>query len=120
MFFHSDGYVMKLYPEWIEMGVDAVNTQLWCMDAERIARDYAGKITFWGEISRQNTLPYGAPEDVRVYVDVASIEETLTKITERGGAVVTAKTEVSGLGWYAVFTDTEGNEMAIWESLLPS
>lgn len=65
VFFHSDGYVMDLYPELISLGVDAVNSQLWCMDPEEIAEKYAGKITFWGEISRQTTLPFGTPEEIR-------------------------------------------------------
>lgn len=65
VFFHSDGYIMELYPELISMGVDAVNSQLWCMDIEEIARRYAGKITFWGEISRQTTLPHGSTEEIR-------------------------------------------------------
>jgi predicted enzyme related to lactoylglutathione lyase len=31
--------------------------------------------------------------------------------------VVTEKSEVPGQGWYAVLTDTEGNEFALWERL---
>ena len=65
VFFHSDGYIFDLYPHFIEMGVDAINSQLWCMGVEKVAREFAGKITFWGEISRQNTLPHGTPEDVK-------------------------------------------------------
>ncbi|MEG0911612.1 MAG: uroporphyrinogen decarboxylase family protein [Ruthenibacterium sp.] len=65
VFFHSDGYIFELYPQFIEMGVDAINSQLWCMGVEKVAEKYAGKITFWGEISRQTTLPHGTPEDVR-------------------------------------------------------
>lgn len=65
VFFHSDGYILDLYPEFIEMGVDAVNSQLWCMGVETVAEKYAGKITFWGEISRQTTLPNGTPNEVK-------------------------------------------------------
>ncbi len=64
VFFHSDGYIMELYPEFIELGVDALNSQLWCMGVEQVAEKFAGKITFWGEISRQQTLPFGTPQDV--------------------------------------------------------
>ena len=28
VFFHSDGYILELYPEFIELGVDAINSQL--------------------------------------------------------------------------------------------
>lgn len=64
VFFHSDGYILSLYPEFIEMGVDAINSQLWCMGVDAVAEKYAGKITFWGEISRQTTLPKGTPKEV--------------------------------------------------------
>ena len=65
IFFHSDGYIMDLYPEFIEMGVNAINSQLWCMGVENVAAQYAGKITFWGEISRQDILPKGSAGDIR-------------------------------------------------------
>lgn len=64
VFFHSDGYIFELYPDFIEMGVDAVNSQLWCMGVEKVAEKFAGKITFWGEISRQNILPNGTAQEV--------------------------------------------------------
>jgi hypothetical protein len=63
VFFHSDGYIFDIYPDLIEVGVDAVNSQLFCMDIEEIARRHKGRVTFWGEISRQDTLPLGTPED---------------------------------------------------------
>jgi predicted enzyme related to lactoylglutathione lyase len=31
--------------------------------------------------------------------------------------VVEPKAEVPGQGWYGVFRDPEGNELAVWESL---
>lgn len=65
VFFHSDGYIFDLYPHFIEMGVDAINSQLWCMGVEKVAERFAGKITFWGEISRQTILPHSTPQDVR-------------------------------------------------------
>lgn len=67
-FFHSDGNIELIYPDLIEIGIDAVNSQLFCMDIEKLGREYAGKITFWGEIDRQNILPFGSPEDVRAAV----------------------------------------------------
>ncbi|NLC68726.1 MAG: methyltransferase [Clostridiaceae bacterium] len=64
-FFHSDGNIEQIYPDLIEIGVDAVNSQLFCMDIERLGELYAGKITFWGEIDRQHVLPFGTKEDVK-------------------------------------------------------
>ena len=70
VFFHSDGYIFDLYPDFIEMGVDAINSQLWCMGVEKVAEKFGGKITFWGEISRQTTLPNGTPEDIQKCADI--------------------------------------------------
>ncbi|MHB9035754.1 MAG: uroporphyrinogen decarboxylase family protein [Armatimonadota bacterium] len=67
-FFHSDGQISSIYPDLIEIGVDAVNSQLFCMDIEELGKNYGGKITFWGEIDRQNVLPFGTTEDVRAAV----------------------------------------------------
>lgn len=64
IFFHSDGYIMDLYPEFIELGIDAINSQIWCMGVEKVAEKYAGKITFWGELSRQTILPNGTPQEI--------------------------------------------------------
>ena len=65
VFFHSDGNIEAIYPDLIEIGVDALNSQLFCMDFEKLGQLYAGKITFWGEIDRQNILPFGTTDDVR-------------------------------------------------------
>lgn len=68
VFFHSDGFIESIYPDLIEIGVDAINSQLFCMDIERLAENYGGKITFWGEIDRQHILPFGTEGDVRAAV----------------------------------------------------
>jgi len=65
VFFHSDGNIELIYPDLIEIGIDAVNSQLFCMDIEKLGELYAGKITFWGEIDRQHILPFGTVDDVR-------------------------------------------------------
>ncbi len=67
-FFHSDGHISAIYPDLVEIGVDAVNSQLFTMDIEELGRLYQGKITFWGEIDRQHVLPFGSPEEVRAAV----------------------------------------------------
>lgn len=64
-FFHSDGHISAIFPDLIEIGVDAVNSQLFCMDIEALARDCKGQITLWGEIDRQQALAFGTRQDVR-------------------------------------------------------
>lgn len=64
-FFHSDGAIAAIYPDLIEVGIDAVNSQLFCMDIEALAQTARGKITLWGEVDRQNILARGGPDDAR-------------------------------------------------------
>ena len=64
IFYHTCGHVLPLYPEFIELGIDAVNSQIHCMGLENVAEKYAGKITFWGEMDRQNLLPFGTPHEI--------------------------------------------------------
>lgn len=68
VFFHSDGFIEEIYPDLIEVGVQAINSQLFCMNIEELGRKYAGQIAFWGEIDRQRILPFGSPEDARAAV----------------------------------------------------
>ncbi len=63
IFMHSDGHIAAVYPDLVEIGVDAVNSQLFCMGVETLA-PHAGKITFWGEIDRQHLLAEGTPADI--------------------------------------------------------
>jgi uroporphyrinogen decarboxylase len=65
VFFHSCGYIFDFYGDFIELGVDAINSQVGCMGYEKVANAFAGKITFWGEIDRQQTLCRGTPQDVK-------------------------------------------------------
>ncbi len=66
---HSDGYIMDIYEHLIDIGVDGVNSQLFTMPLEEIGRRFKGRITFWGELDRQQILPFGTPEDVRRAVE---------------------------------------------------
>lgn len=62
---HSDGYIRDILPDLVEIGVHAVNAQLFCMPIEELAEQFAGKLCFWGEIDRQRLLTCGTVEEVR-------------------------------------------------------
>ena len=63
---HSCGDIRKILPDLCDMGIDALNpVQPECMDIYELKDLYGDRITFWGGISTQRTLPYGTPEDVR-------------------------------------------------------
>ena len=65
VFFHTDGFTRPIIGDLIDVGVDAINCQLFTMDIEELGREFKGKVTFWGEIDRQWVLPFGTPADVR-------------------------------------------------------
>lgn len=62
---HSDGYIIDIIPDLIEVGINAVNAQLFCMPIETLAERFAGKICFWGEIDRQRLMPNGTTDEIR-------------------------------------------------------
>jgi uroporphyrinogen-III decarboxylase len=64
VFMHSDGKIDKIIPDLIESGIDALNSQIFCMGVERLGNAFAGKLTFWGEIDRQNLLARGSAKEV--------------------------------------------------------
>jgi hypothetical protein len=64
VFMHSDGNIEEIIPDLIEIGIDALNSQLFCMDIVELGKKFRGKITFWGEIDRQYVLPSGNRKDV--------------------------------------------------------
>jgi hypothetical protein len=62
IFMHSDGNIEEIYPDLVEIGIDAVNSQLFCMDPEKLRSVAKGRLTFWGEIDRQHVLPSSDPD----------------------------------------------------------
>ena len=57
------------------------------------------------------------PGDVVLYIGVDNIEATLARIEECGGKTLMPKTEIPGIGWFAIFNDSTGNRMALYTSM---
>lgn len=65
-YYHSDGDIRAILPELLDCGMDILNPiQPECMDPAEIYRAYHGRVTLWGTIGTQTTMPFGTPEDVR-------------------------------------------------------
>jgi len=82
VFMHSDGCIKDIIPDLIEVGISALNSQLFCMDIKELGDLFRGKITFWGEIDRQNLLPNGTTEDIR-----QAVHEVYENLYDRGGLI---------------------------------
>jgi uroporphyrinogen decarboxylase len=66
VFIHSCGKVQEILPDLIECGVDVFNPfQPEVMDVEEIKALHGERLTFFGGISTQKTLPYATPSRVR-------------------------------------------------------
>jgi uroporphyrinogen decarboxylase len=72
LFFHTDGDVFDLIPDFIEMGVDILNpiqTSAGKMsNLEELKRQFGKYIIFCGAIDTHRILPFGTPEEVRAEV----------------------------------------------------
>ena len=84
VFMHSDGAVAEFVPEYIDIGVDILNpVQPECNDLSEIGRRYGDRISFWGGIGTQSTMPYGAPQEVR-----AKVQEVRSQLGTHGGLLL--------------------------------
>ena len=67
VWYHSDGHILEIMPDLIELGVDVLNCQASLMDMNELGK-FAGKIAFRTDIDRQKVLPFVSPGEVKDYV----------------------------------------------------
>jgi uroporphyrinogen decarboxylase len=82
VFMHSDGYITDIIADLIEVGVNALNSQIKCMGAVELGRRFRGRITFWGEMDRQELLAFGSVEEVR-----RAVGEMRASLYANGGVI---------------------------------
>ena len=78
---HSDGYILDILPDLVELGLDAVNSQIFCMGLENL-KDFRGKICFWGEIDRQHLLPKRSVKEIE-----DAVGEVYSNLFHSGGVI---------------------------------
>ncbi len=89
IFYHSDGRMEPIIADLVEVGVDVLNpVQPECVDPAEVKRQWGDRLSFWGTLGTQTTLPFGTPEEVRRVV-----RERITTVG-RGGGLVLAPTHV--------------------------
>jgi uroporphyrinogen decarboxylase len=88
-YYHSDGAIDDIIPDLIEIGVDVLNpVQPECMDPVKVKETYGDRLSFWGTIGTQTTMPFGTP---------AQVEDTVRRMIEtvgRNGGLVIAPTHL--------------------------
>lgn len=82
--YHSDGNILPIIPDLIEIGLDVLNPiQPASMDPAQLKREFGDRLCFWGSIDEQHTLPFGSSADVR-----AEVHARLDTIGKSGGLIL--------------------------------
>jgi uroporphyrinogen decarboxylase len=84
--FHSCGSVRSILPDLIDIGVNALlvfQTTARGMDVQSIARDFGGKMVFYGGVDIQQLLSFGTPE-----ATLAEVRANINAFEKYGGYVV--------------------------------
>ena len=95
-------------------------------DVDRATRFY-GSVFGWDvrhvpdlDYTLVNTEPgdeaAGMPSTPVLMLDVESVDDALKQVEAAGGAIVTPRTEIPGMGAFAYFTDPEGNTLGLFEN----
>ncbi|MHC4944897.1 MAG: uroporphyrinogen decarboxylase family protein [Planctomycetota bacterium] len=82
IFMHSDGYITEIMDDLVEIGIDALNSQVFCMGVKELGDRYRGKITFWGELDRQQLLRAGSKQDV-----IEAVNAMKDHLYDKGGLI---------------------------------
>ncbi len=85
-FFHSDGNVRSLLPDFIEIGVQILNPihiRATGMDPAALKRDFGRDLAFWGGgVDTQGVLPTGTPQQVK-----EDVQRNVAALASGGGYV---------------------------------
>jgi uroporphyrinogen decarboxylase len=89
IFYHSDGNATAIVPDLIEIGVQILNpVQPECMDPFGLKKAYGDRLSYWGTLGTQSTLPFGTPDDVRRDI------KARCEIVGKGGGLLIAPTHM--------------------------
>lgn len=87
IFYHGDGNLSAIVEDLIEIGVDVLNPiQPECVDPFELKRRYGDRLSFWGGIGTQTTMPFGTREEI------FRVCEKLIREVGKGGGFVLAPT----------------------------
>jgi uroporphyrinogen decarboxylase len=82
--FHTDGNVEAIIPDFIEIGLDILNpVQPQSMDPAKLKRQFGDRLTFWGTLDNQYTIPFGSPQEV-----ADEVRTRLRTVAPRGGLII--------------------------------
>ncbi len=68
---------------------------------------------YGGAIGKRNT---STGNSLRIYIEVDSIDAALAASDRTGGTTKEPKSDIPGMGWFAVVKDPEGSEVGLFQS----
>lgn len=83
VWFHTDGWILEIIEDLIEIGVTVLNPQHPCMGTWRVAEIAGGRVCIRTDIDRQWVIPYGTPEQV-----VDAVKEAIEAFGNFNGGVI--------------------------------
>ena len=66
--FHSDGYIIDIIPDLIDMGAKVINCQANIIGLDMLKKTCAGSVCFRTDLDRQRIVPFGTPGEVKRHV----------------------------------------------------
>jgi uroporphyrinogen decarboxylase len=82
---HCCGNIVDVIPDAIEIGLEVLESvQPEAMNPYELKKRFGERLTFWGGLGTQKTLPFGTPEEVRAEV------QRLCREMGRGGGYILA------------------------------
>ena len=67
VWYHSDGNIIEIVPDLLELGVDVLNCQVSTIGLDRL-RPFAGQLCFRTDLDRQHVLPFASPDGIRRHI----------------------------------------------------
>ena len=66
--FHSDGNIIDIIPDLLDLGVTVLNCQSNVIGLDVLKRKLAGAVCFRTDLDRQRIVPFGTPPEVKAHV----------------------------------------------------
>ena len=83
VWFHSDGWMLEIIEDLIEIGVTVLNPQHTCMGNDRVAEIVDGRICIRTDIDRQWVIPFGTPEKIE-----AAVKDAIASFGRHNGGII--------------------------------
>ena len=87
--FHTCGFIEPIIEDFIDIGVDILNSLQPVNDLKMIKKKYGKNLVFWGGIDIQEVLPIGDAGDV-----IKEVKEKLEILAPGGGYIIMGSNEI--------------------------